>query len=620
MHEHDEAAEAAQPALDDELSAPSDFVSRMRHTCAHVLAQAVLELFPDAKLGIGPVIENGFYYDFQFPRPVTPDDLPAIEERMQRIVKDNLRMTRTVLPREEARARCEAGGQPFKVALIDDLPEGEEISFYSQGKEGEEPQFTDLCRGPHIESTGRIGAFKLMNVAGAYWRGNEKNPQLTRIYGAAFQKKSQLEEHLERIEEAKRRDHKVLGKQLGIFMNSSLIGPGLPVWLPNGAAIRMALERYIQDQEKLAGYDHVFTPDLAHRQLYVTSGHWDHYKDGMFPVMKIDNEEFVLRPMNCPHHIQVYKNEMRSYRDLPVRLAELGTMYRFEKSGELSGLSRVRAMTLSDAHIFCREDQVKEEVKKSILLIEESYRRLGVTEYRYRLSLHDPADDEKYVKDPALWEKAEGELREVFEELGLPYFEGVGEAAFYGPKIDIQLKNVLGREETVSTVQVDRHLPKQFDLEYIGDDSRPHRPVMIHRGYLSTMERMISFLIEHYAGAFPTWLAAEQVRLLPIADRHTPWCEELKQRMLRLGFRAAVDARSEKTNRKVAEAQIAKVPYMLVVGDRDIQNGTVSVRERSRGDLGPRPVEEFLAALKNEVDTFGAETVAGDVPVPAATK
>ena len=586
-------------SLEDELSAPSDFVSRMRHTTAHVLAQAVLELRPDAKLGIGPVIENGFYYDFQFAKPLTPDELPLIEERMARIVKENLTMNKCVEERSVARARCEAMDQPFKVKLIDDLPEGEEISFFQQG------DFIDLCRGPHIESTGRIGAFKLMSIAGAYWRGSEKNPQLTRIYGVAFQKKAQLEEHLNRLEEAKKRDHKVLGKQLGLFMTSNVIGPGLPLWLPNGAALRRTLERFIQDVELERGYEHVFTPVLAHKQLYEISGHWEHYKDGMFPVMEIDGEEFVLRPMNCPHHIQIFKNEMRSYRDLPVRYAELGTMYRWEKSGELSGLSRVRAMTLSDAHIFCREDQVKEEVKSAILMIEDAYRRLGITEYRYRLSLHDPANTEKYVNDPELWAKAEGELREVFAELNMPYYEGLGEAAFYGPKIDIQLKNVLGREETVSTVQVDRHLPKQFALEYIGEDSKPHRPVMIHRGYLSTMERMIAFLIEHYAGAFPVWLAPEQVRFLPIADRHIPWCEEQRERMVKMGFRAKVDARSEKTGRKIAEAQVAKIPYMLVIGDRDIEAGNVSVRQREKGDLGPRPLEQFLTDLKTEVDARG---------------
>jgi threonyl-tRNA synthetase len=590
-------SEALEPAegLNDELSAPSDFVSRMRHTTAHVLAQAVQEMFPDTQFGIGPVIENGFYYDFKFSRPLTPDDLPALEERMARIVKENLPLTKTVMPRDEARAHFEKTNQPFKVMLIDDLPDEAEISFYTQG------DFTDLCKGPHIESTGRIGAFKLMNIAGAYWRGSEKNPQLTRIYGVAFNKKTQLAEHLERLEEAKKRDHKVLGKQLGIFATSNVIGPGLPLWLPNGSAIRMTLERFLQDMEKLHGYEHVYTPVLAHKQLYEISGHWEHYKDGMFPVMKIDNEEFVLRPMNCPHHIQIFKNEMRSYRELPVRYAELGTMFRWEKAGELAGLSRVRAMTLSDAHIFCREDQVKEEVKRGVLMIEDAYRRLGITEYRYRLSLHDPKNTEKYVDNPGLWEKAEGELREVFEELGLPYYEGVGEAAFYGPKVDIQLRNVLGREETVSTVQVDRHLPNQFALEYIGEDSKGHRPVMIHRGYLSTMERMIAFLIEHYAGAFPTWLAPEQVRLLPIADRHIEWCEGFKKRLVEAGVRASVDTRSEKTGKKIAEAQVAKIPYMLVIGDRDIENGTVAVRQRERGDLGPKPQDAFVADLLAEI-------------------
>ncbi|MEI6430844.1 MAG: threonine--tRNA ligase, partial [bacterium] len=529
----------------------------------------------------------------------TPDDLEEIERRMTRIVKEDLKLNRFVEPREVARQRCENMGQSYKVQLIDDLPEGEEISFFQQG------DFIDLCRGPHIESTGRIGAFKLMSVAGAYWRGSEKNPMLQRIYGTAFQKKSQLESYLEMLEEAKKRDHKVLGKQLGLFMNSSLIGPGLPLWLPNGAIVRRTLERFIQDVEIERGYEHVYTPVLAHKNLYEVSGHWEHYKDGMFPVMEIDGEEFVLRPMNCPHHIQIFKNELRSYRELPVRYAELGTMYRWEKSGELSGLSRVRAMTLSDAHIFCSEDQVKDEVKAAILMIEDAYRRLGITEYRYRLSLHDPKNTEKYVDNPELWSKAEGELREVFAELDMPYYEGVGEAAFYGPKIDIQLKNVLGREETVSTVQVDRHLPNQFELEFIGEDGKRHRPVMIHRGYLSTMERMISFLIEHYAGAFPVWLAPEQVRILSIADRHNEWCEALAKRMNALGLRVKVDARSEKTGKKIAEAQIRKIPYMLIVGDRDIENGTVSVRVREKGDIGPRPVDEFIADLKAEADARG---------------
>ncbi len=583
-------------APDPEASdAPADFLSRMRHTTAHVLAQAVGELFPQTQMGIGPVIENGFYYDFKFVKPLIADDLPRIEERMAQIVKQSLPLTRSIMTREDARAKFQSENQPFKVALIDDLPEDAEISLFTQG------DFADLCKGPHIESTGRVGVFKLMSIAGAYWRGSEKNPQLTRIYGAAFQKKAHLTEYLERLEEAKKRDHKVLGKQLGIFATSGLIGPGLPLWLPNGSAIRMTLERFIQDMERIHGYEHVYTPILAHKELYEISGHWEHYKDGMFPPMKIDNEEFVLRPMNCPHHIQIFKNEMRSYRELPIRYAELGQMFRWEKAGEISGLSRVRAMTLSDAHIFCREDQVKDEIKKSVLLIEDAYRRLGVSEYRYRLSLHDPENTEKYVNNPAMWEKAENELREVFTELDLPYYEGFGEAAFYGPKVDIQLRNVLGREETVSTVQVDRHLPNQFALEYIGEDSKGHRPVMIHRGYLSTMERMIAFLIEHYAGAFPTWLAPEQVRMLPIADRHIEWCAAFKKRLVEAGVRATVDTRSEKTGKKIAEAQIAKVPYMLVIGDRDIENGTVAVRQRERGDLGAKSVEAFVSDLLAEI-------------------
>ncbi|MDX1935010.1 MAG: threonine--tRNA ligase, partial [Capsulimonadales bacterium] len=420
-------------------------------------------------------------------------------------------------------------------------------------------------------------------------------------------KKSQLEAYLNMLEEAKKRDHKVLGKQLGIFMGSPLIGPGLPLWLPNGAAIRRTLERFIQDVEMEHGYEHVYTPPLAHKELYEVSGHWSHYKDSMFPVMTFRDddgnieEEFVLRPMNCPHHIQIFKNEMRSYRELPIRYAELGQMFRWEKAGELSGLSRVRAMVLSDAHIFCREDQVKEEVKKSILLIEDAYRRLGITEYRYRLSLHDPNNTEKYVDNPALWEKAEGELREVFEELGLPYFNGVGEAAFYGPKIDIQLRNVLGREETVSTVQVDRHLPNQFELDYIGEDSKRHRPVMIHRGYLSTMERMISFLIEHYAGAFPVWLAPQQAVVIPLKTDDEPlvaYARDLETRLKADQFRVKVDDRNESVNRRVRDAELMKIPVIFVVGPRDKENGVVDIRFGVRG-------KEIGEGLKQKVTVEG---------------
>lgn len=572
---------------------------KKRHTAAHVLAQAVLQMFPDARLAIGPPIEDGFYYDFELPRSLTPADMAEIESRMKKIRKLDYPLTRTEKPRAEALAFEEERGQPYKAELIHDLPEGETLSFYTQH------DFTDLCRGPHVESTGQIGVFKIDRIAGAYWRGDEKRQQLQRIYGVLFETQEELDAYYVRLEEAKKRDHKVLGKQLQLFANSSVVGPGLPLWLPKGATIRRVLERYITDLELASGYEHVYTPHLAKVDLYKQSGHWDHYKDGMFPVMKIENEEFVLRPMNCPHHIQIYKNEMHSYRDLPIRLAELGTMYRYEKSGELSGLSRVRAMTLNDAHIFCTEAQVKEEVKKCILLVEKTYRQLGITEYVYRLSLHDPANTEKYVDNPELWSLAEGELRGVFAELGLPYYEGLGEAAFYGPKIDIQLKNVLGKEETVSTVQVDRHLPNQFELQYIGEDSQAHRPVMIHRGIISTMERMVAFLIEHYAGAFPTWLAPVQAVVLPIADRHKEYAESVQKTLADAGFRVETDLRNEKVGKKIAEAETQKVPYMLVTGDRDAAAGTVSVRQRGGTDLGALSVAEFLERLREETVAKG---------------
>ena len=567
---------------------------KKRHTAAHVLAQAVLQMFPDARLAIGPPIEDGFYYDFELPRSLTPADMAEIESRMKKIRKLDYPLIRSEKPREEALAYEAERGQPYKTELIQDLPEGETLSFYTQH------DFTDLCRGPHVDSTGQIGVFKIDRIAGAYWRGDEKREQLQRIYGVLFDTQEELDAYYVRLEEAKKRDHKVLGKQLQLFANSSVVGPGLPLWLPKGATIRRVLERYITDLELASGYEHVYTPQLAKVDLYKQSGHWDHYKDGMFPVMRIENEEFVLRPMNCPHHIQIYKNEMHSYRDLPIRLAELGTMYRYEKSGELSGLSRVRAMTLNDAHIFCTEAQVKEEVKKCILLVEETYRNLGITEYVYRLSLHDPANTEKYVDNPELWSLAEGELREVFADLGLPYYEGVGEAAFYGPKIDIQLKNVLGKEETVSTVQVDRHLPNQFDLHFIGEDSQNHRPVMIHRGIISTMERMVAFLIEHYAGAFPVWLAPVQAVVLPIADRHQEYAETVRKTLADAGFRIEVDTRNEKVGKKIAEAETQKVPYMLVAGDRDAAAGTVSVRQRGGKDFGALSVDDFLNRLREE--------------------
>jgi threonyl-tRNA synthetase len=567
----------------------------MRHTASHVLAQAVLELFPEAKLAIGPPIDDGFYYDFDLPRSLTPEDLEKIEKTMRKIVKEDLPLTRSEKPRGDARSYVEQRGQPYKVELIDDLPEGETISFYTQGS------FTDLCRGPHVESTGKIGAFKLDKIAGAYWRGDEKRQQLQRIYGILYPTQEEVDAYYVRLEDAKKRDHRVLGKQLGLFMNSPIIGPGLPLWLPKGATIRRVLERYITDLELDSGYQHVYTPVLAKPELYKISGHWEHYRDSMFPVMQIDNEEFVLRPMNCPHHIQIYANDQHSYRDLPLRIAELATQYRYEKSGELSGLSRVRAMCLNDAHIFCTPEQVKDEIKKVVEMVQAAYRKLKITDYSYRLSLHDPANTEKYVTKPGLWERAENQLREVFAELELPYYEAKGEAAFYGPKIDIQLRNVLGKEETVSTIQVDWHLPEQFQLEYIGEDGQVHQPVMIHRGVISTMERMVSYLIELYAGAFPVWLAPVQSILIPIADRHAEYARSVATTLKHHGFRVEIDSTSERVGKKVATAESQKIPYMLVVGDRDAAAGNVSVRQRGQHDLGAMPIAQFIQYLQDEI-------------------
>ncbi|MFZ0637303.1 MAG: threonine--tRNA ligase, partial [Candidatus Acidiferrales bacterium] len=484
-----------------------------RHSTAHLLAAAVLELFPETRLGIGPPTETGFYYDFQRDAPFTPEDLEKIEQRMRELQSQNLPFER-VLTRKEDGLRKYAGDW-MKHQLIEEKA-SDIFTEYTLG-----PRFIDFCRGPHVPSSGKLKAFKLLSVAGAYWKGNEKNPQLQRIYGTAFFTKKDLDEYLNRLEEAKKRDHRKLGRELELFTVSDTVGAGLPLWLPKGATIRRLLEDYILERERATGYQHVYTPDLAKVELYQRSGHWEHYKHDMFPPMDLETEQMVLRPMNCPHHILVYESKMRSYRDLPVRIAELGTMYRYERSGVLSGLSRVRCMTLNDAHIFCTPEQIKEEFSAVMQLVERAYKDLGITQYSYRLSLHDPANKEKYVDNDAMWELGERVLREAMDSLGLPYVEGIGEAAFYGPKLDIQLADVMGHEETYSTIQLDFHLPSQFELGYVAPDGKRHRPVMIHRAIVSTMERMISYLIELYAGAFPLWLAPVQAVVMPITDRQT---------------------------------------------------------------------------------------------------
>ena len=564
-----------------------------RHSTAHLLAAAVLELFPETKLGIGPPTETGFYYDFQRERKFTPEDLEKIEARMRDLQARNLPFERKLTSKAEGLQKYRDDW--MKRELIEERA-GDVFSEYTLG-----PNFIDFCRGPHVASTEKLKAFKLLSIAGAYWKGNEKNPQLQRIYGTAFFTKKELDDYLNRLEEAKKRDHRRIGRDLELFTVNELVGAGLPLWLPKGATVRRVLEEYILEKERMAGYQHVYTPDLAKVELYQRTGHWEHYHDDMFPPMDLETEQMVLRPMNCPHHMLIYKSKMRSYRDLPVRLAELGTMYRYERSGVLSGLSRVRCMTLNDAHIFCTPEQIKGEFTKVMQLVEEAYRDLGIKQYSYRLSLRDKANSEKYVANDEMWSLAERVLREAMDSLGLPYTEAPGEAAFYGPKLDIQLADVMGHEETYSTIQVDFHLPKQLELGYIAADGHEHRPVMIHRAIISTLERMVSYLIELYGGAFPVWLAPVQAIVLPIADRQNEYARQVYKQLVDAGIRAEVDDRSDKVNFKIREAQLQKIPYMLVVGDREAEAGQVAVRNRKHGDQGATGVTEFVARVSQLV-------------------
>ena len=574
-----------------------DSLQVFRHSAAHLLAAAVLELYPDVKLGIGPPIDTGFFYEFVRAEPFTQDDLEKIEAKMREIAAKDFPNERKLLPKPEALELYRKSNQEFKCELVEEKATEPMVSFYTTGK------FIDFCRGPHIPSTGRIKAFKLMSVAGAYWKGKESNPQMQRIYGACFIDQKELDEYLHKLEEAKRRDHRRIGKELGLFTVSDLVGAGLPLWLPKGATIRRLLEDYILEKERRAGYQHVYTPDLAKVDLYQRSGHWAHYHEDMFPPMDLETEQLVLRPMNCPHHILVYESKKHSYRDLPVRIAELGTMYRYERSGVLSGLSRVRCMTLNDAHIFCTPEQIKEEFAGVMQLVEQAYRDLGITQYTYRLSLRDKLNRTKYVENDQMWDLAENMLREAMDSLKLPYTEAPGEAAFYGPKLDIQLADVMGHQETYSTIQIDFHLPNQFELGYIGADGQVHRPVMIHRGVISTMERMTSYLIELYAGAFPVWLAPVQAVVLPITERQNDYAKQVLGKLLDGGVRAELDDRNEKLQAKIRDAQLQKIPYMLVIGGKEAEAGTVSVRHRAKGDLGARPLEQFSADLRAEIDS-----------------
>ena len=566
-----------------------DALGILRHSTAHLMAQAIKRLFPEVKFGVGPAIETGFYYDTDTEETISEDDLEAIEKEMKKITSESLPIVRDELSREEALELFK--NDPYKVELIQDLPDDEVISIYKQG------DFVDLCRGIHLPLTSDIKVFKLLSLAGAYWRGNSDNKMMQRVYGTAFFKQADLDKFLRLREEAKERDHRKLGKELDLFMVDPEIGSGLPFWLPKGATIRRVIERYIVDKEVSLGYEHVYTPIMADAKLYQQSGHWDHYQDDMFPPMDMgDGELLVLRPMNCPHHMKIFGKETRSYRDLPLRIAELGQMHRYEKSGALSGLQRVREMTLNDAHVFVRPDQIKEEFRRVINLILEVYKDFNITDYRFRLSLRDPENKEKYFDDDEMWKKAEGMLRETLDEMGVDYYEAIGEAAFYGPKLDVQVKTAIGLEETLSTVQLDFLLPEKFDLTYVGEDGQDiHRPVVIHRGVVSTMERFIAYLIEEYKGAFPTWLAPVQARIIPVSlEAHMEYAEQVKNQLQQAGMRVEIDTRNEKMGYKIRDAQTMKIPYQIIVGDNEIDSETINVRAYGADDSSAQSVESFL--------------------------
>ncbi len=571
-----------------------DPLEKLRHSTAHLLAAAVTELYPEAKYGIGPAVQDGFYYDFDFGKPISESDLPAIESRMRRLAQADIPFEHEVLPRQRAMEEFQKRGQDFKLELIRDKVEGDEVSVYRTG------QFLDLCRGPHVSSTKDLKAFKLLRVAGAYWRGDEKRPQLTRIYGTAWPTPKELDEYLNFLEEAAKRDHKKLGRDLKLFTVDDRVGPGLPLWLPDGATIRRELERFIVDEELARGYLHVRTPDVARLDLYRQSGHAQLYAEYMYPPMKFeDGEELELRPVNCPHHIVVYQTELRSYRDLPLRIAEIGNNWRYERSGTLAGMNRVRSFALNDAHIFCTPEQLMDEVKSAIDLALYFSKVLGIDEFWYQLSTRDDVKD-KWLGDEAQWQEAQAALAEALESMGQPYKLVAGEAAFYGPKIDFQVYDAHRREFTNSTVQVDFQLPQRFDLEYVAEDGTRKRPVMVHRGAAGAMERLFSYLIERYAGAFPTWLHPTQVVITPIADAHLEFASEVAKRLRASRVRVHLDGRSERLDRKIRDAKLKKVPYVAVVGGKEVESGHVNVQNRA-GEKSDMPLESFVSMISAEI-------------------
>jgi len=568
------------------------------HTSAHILAQAVKRLFPSYKLTIGPAIENGFYYDFDVERPFTEEDISKIEEEMKNIIKEDLVIERFELSREDAIELMKEKDEPYKVELIEELPEGEVISFYKQG------EFVDLCRGPHLPSTGKVKAIKLTSMSSAYWRADSSKQSLQRVYGISFPKASELEEYLLKLEEAKQRDHRKLGKELGIFMTHDLIGKGLPMYLPNGYIVWELLENYIKGKEKKLEYKHVLTPPLGTVDLYKTSGHWDHYKDGMFPKMEVEGEEFVLRPMNCPHHMMIYANAIHSYRDLPIRIGEIARDCRFEASGTLKGIERVRTFCQNDAHLFVTAEQIESEFKSVVNLIVEVYKELNITDYHFELSLRDPEDKVKYHPDDEMWDNAENTLRQVLDDIGIEYVEKIGEAAFYGPKLDVQVKPAVGNEYTLSTCQLDFCLPAKFNLTYVDKDGEKKTPVVLHRAVFGSIDRFIAYYLEETKGALPVWLSPVQVKILPITDKQLDYGKEIKQKLLDAGIRVELDERQEKLGYKIREAQMEKVPYILVIGDKEIEANAVGVRARKEGDIGQIPVEEFITRIQKEIRNY----------------
>ncbi len=566
------------------------------HTTAHIMAQAVKRLFPKTKLTIGPSIDEGFYYDFDPVENFTEEDKAKIEEEMKKIIKEDIAIERFELPRDEAIKLMEKQEEPFKVELIKDLPEGETISFYKQG------DFTDLCRGPHLMSTGKVKAVKILSSSSAYWRGDAKNQSLQRIYGISFTKASDLEEYITKLEEAKERDHRKIGKDLGIFMTHDLTGKGLPMYLPNGYIIWEELENYIKGKEKKLNYKHVLTPPLGTVELYKTSGHWDHYQHGMFPKMEVEGEEFVLRPMNCPHHMMIYANDIHSYRDLPIRIGEIARDCRFEASGTLKGIERVRTFCQNDAHLFVTPEQIESEFQSVVNLILDVYQELGITDYHFELSLRDPKDTVKYYPDDDMWNNAEDTLRHVLNDIGIEYVEKIGEAAFYGPKLDVQVKPAVGNEYTLSTCQLDFCLPMRFKLEYVDKDGQKKTPVVLHRAILGSIDRFMAYYLEETKGALPTWLSPTQVKILPISsEKHMDYANMLYQKLREHGIRVVLDERNEKIGYKIREAQMQKVPYMLVVGDKEIETESVGVRSRKDGDLGAMGIAEFIEKIEDEI-------------------